>query len=446
MKKILGVVLVMCFMLLNLSSVDAASASCNISGNTTVTVGSTVKVTVKISGSHMYMIQGSISSSNSGVLSGSGVLYRKADLSNPSETNGFSSASTSVTFTAKSVGKSVISFSQNINNCLDVNDQNISISGGDLTINVVEKSQNVPSNSTSISDTRSKENGLSDLSVSDGTLSPGFSSNVTKYTVDLGGEKTKINISAKSKDSKAKVSGTGQKELTVGKNSFVIKCQAENGSVKEYTIVVNVDEKPIVYLEFNNQKLGVVRNLDGVGTPTGFEKTIINIDGQEVDGWINKNIDMTIAYFVDDQGGKAFYVIENGKISFKFESVTIDERTFYILPIEDKMKQRIGFEFKKIKIIEGIELDGWIYNDEAFKDYIQVYLMNDQGKKHIYDYETTEGQLQIYTEQVQKSEGINIFMITTGVFVLTSAGLLYLYLSFKKKSISAIKEYYQNKD
>ena len=55
--------------------------------------------------------------------------------------------------------------------------------------------------------------------------------------MNLEGNKTKIKIDAKAKDSKAKVSGTGEKNLKVGKNTFVVKCTAENGSTRNNNAV-----------------------------------------------------------------------------------------------------------------------------------------------------------------------------------------------------------------
>ncbi|MFR7590196.1 MAG: cadherin-like beta sandwich domain-containing protein [Longibaculum sp.] len=293
-------------------------------------------------------------------------------------------------------------------------------------------------------DTRSKENALSSLTVNEGSLSPKFSANTTKYSVNLDGDKTKITIDAKAKDSKAKVSGTGEKDLKVGKNTFVVKCVAENGSTRNYTIEVNVDEKPVVFSDYKDQKLGVVRNLEGVDAPSGFEKSTTTLSKQKVDAWTNEKMKLTVCYLTDENNKKAFYVVEEGKIQYEFKTAEIDGRHFIIVPIENKLQQRDGFQYQKVKVRE-LELDGWIYNDKAMKNYVQVYLMNDNGEKNIYDYEITENQLQLYTEPTQEEKGIDIFMITTFVFAVTTFACAFLYFNFKKKSISQIQAYYNEK-
>ncbi len=58
------------------------------------------------------------------------------------------------------------------------------------------------------------------------------------YTLNVKNSVDKIKIKADAADSKAKVSGTGEKVLKEGDNSFQVTVTAENGSSKVYTIVV----------------------------------------------------------------------------------------------------------------------------------------------------------------------------------------------------------------
>ncbi len=345
------------------------------------------------------------------------------------------------TFTVTAVG-------ENISNAnYEPNDKPVSASKSVTVKAPGSTSSNAASTTTPTApkeDTRSKENALSSLSVNNGSLSPKFSANTTKYSVNLDGNQTKITIDAKAKDSKAKVSGTGEKDLKVGKNTFVVKCVAENGSTRNYTIEVNVDEKPVVFSDYNDQKLGVVRNLEGVDAPAGFEKATTTLSKQKVDAWTNEKMKLTVCYLTDENNKKAFYVVEEGKIQYEFKTAEIDGRHFIIIPIGDKLQQRDGFQYQKVKVRE-LELDGWIYNDKAMKNYVQVYLMNENGEKNIYDYEITENQLQLYTEPTQEEKGIDIFMITTFVFAVTTFACAFLYFNFKKKSISQIQAYYNEK-
>lgn len=83
---------------------------------------------------------------------------------------------------------------------------------------------------------KSSNNNLNNLSVN-GTLLNGFSSSKTSY--DLGTTTSgSINITATAEDGKSSISGTGNKNLNYGKNTFNVVVTAENGSKKTYTITI----------------------------------------------------------------------------------------------------------------------------------------------------------------------------------------------------------------
>lgn len=259
MKKVKQIFLAMMISCLGigLSMQPVQASGISVSANkSSITIGASFKVTVTASDCYATI---------------------HASCSNGSLSGGASDAdNTSVSFTVKpsSVGTCIVSISGTYaaysGNSADVNYSK------SVSVNVIVASSNssnqTAQSSTPKEDNRSKDNALSSLTVSEGTLSPKFDMSMTKYTVNVDGDKTKITLNAKAKDSKAKVSGTGEKDLKVGKNTFVIKCTAENGSTRNYTIEVNVDEKPIIYTLLNDKNLGVVRNLSDVEAPSGFEK------------------------------------------------------------------------------------------------------------------------------------------------------------------------------
>ncbi|WP_050636356.1 cadherin-like beta sandwich domain-containing protein [Candidatus Stoquefichus sp. SB1] len=426
LKQIVFAGIIFCLSLgLSVNPIHAAGVSVSAS-QSSITIGSSFKVTVTASDCYATI---HASCSNGSVKGGA------ADADN-----------TSVTFTVtpSSVGVCTVKISgvyaAYSGNSDDVNySKNVTVkvnAASSNSNNTNTNSSNQTSQSTvSKEDNRSKENALSSLTVSEGSLSPEFSANTTKYTVNLEGDKTKITINAKAKDSKAKVSGTGDKDLKIGKNTFVIKCIAENGSTRNYTIDVNVDEKPLVYLTLDESRLGVVRNLSGVEAPSSFQKGTIKIENQDVDAWTSDKLNLTICYLVDEENRKAFYVIEDGKPLYEFKRVQIDERNFIIIPIDKDLQKRDGMTFQKVTLKE-LELDGWVYNDQAMKNYVQVYLMNENGEKCFYNYETTEDQLQKYTEFTKTQDTFNIFIVTTGVLALGLVILGIIYIKERKNSQS----------
>lgn len=92
---------------------------------------------------------------------------------------------------------------------------------------------------------------LTDLVVSQGTLKPDFSPEVTDYEVSVSDTINSIRITANPAKGASRV-GTGSKTLSMGANTFEIEVTAEDGSTKKiYTIVVNRGEivTPSAYLK-----------------------------------------------------------------------------------------------------------------------------------------------------------------------------------------------------
>ncbi len=90
---------------------------------------------------------------------------------------------------------------------------------------------------------------LSSLTVDQGTLSPVFNKEVISYTVNVGTDVNSITLTASPEDNKATISGDGVKTLKPGQNTFVITVTAEdNVTTKDYTVVVNKEQKSILTL------------------------------------------------------------------------------------------------------------------------------------------------------------------------------------------------------
>lgn len=248
---------------------------------------------------------------------------------------------------------------------------------------------------------KSSDNTLSSLSVSKGTLSPKFNSATNVYTLNLTGDVTSIDVSAKAKDSKAIVSGTGKQTLKAGVNKLVISVTAENGSTKNYTINVSVDEKPQINVDYNGSKLGVVTNLDDVNGPNKqFEKTKVKLDGKDVQAWKNNLLNKTVVYLLDEKTGEKNYYVYNtstNKIETIFKPIAILGHNFYIVDIDKNLQTRDGMKFGTVKI-EKYELPGWTFTDTAFKNYSLIYVMNEKGDMAYYQYESTEKTLQLYSD------------------------------------------------
>lgn len=253
-----------------------------------------------------------------------------------------------------------------------------------------------PSVNQPVEDPKSTNNNLSGLTVSTGSLSPEFSVDVTEYTVSLPADATSISVDATAEDSKATVNGTGEHSLKAGSNEIIINVVAENGDAKNYYVRVNVDETPLVYTTYNDQKLGVVRNTDEIGIPSTFEETTVTLDGQEVIAWHSAQMNKTIVFLVNDAGEKNFYLFEDGKVTSIFKSVALLGRNFYMVDVPSDKREMEGLTFGEVAIKDE-KFNGWTFDDEAFSNYSIIYLMDEMGNTHYYQYEKTEDTLQLYS-------------------------------------------------
>lgn len=447
LKKILLMLMVAVPMLFNVSTVSAASSISFSTGSPKVGKKLTVTVTV----SNVNTVDLTATVSGAGVNS----TIRLVDGSMSGDKRNFSKGTT-VTPTQEGTITVKIADSSNA-----VRDGKYVDVGGDKSVSVSKAIISTPTTpsggsenssggttQTPVEDNRSKENSLSSLTVSQGSLDPQFSENKTKYNIDLSGTAKEVIISAKAKDSKAKVSGTGKKSLKVGENTFNVVCTAENGSKKTYTLVFHVDEAPLVYTKLGEKNLGVVRILNDVKAPTGFKIASAKLEGQDIDAYTNEQLNMTLAYLVDEGGNKDFYIIENEKVVSQFRKITAGSREYIVVNAPKDLEGVSGLKQSKVKISD-LELDGWSYDDEALQNYSIVYLMNSDGKAQLYSYEATEGTLQIYTPATE-SNSLNtltyVFIGTTVVAGVVAIAGFVMYFNFKKKSISAIKDYYKKKN
>lgn len=159
-------------------------------------------------------------------------------------------------------------------------------------IEVVVVSEDLSTTKTyklNITRTKSSDNTLSSITVSEGNLSPEFNQNITSYTVNVEGSVDSIDVEATLSDSRAKIlSGTGTHNLNVGNNTITITVESESGAKQNYVITVirakkgnndlltlTVDGNPVK--DFDKDTLEY--NLDNVL----YTKTSIEIGATAVD-------------------------------------------------------------------------------------------------------------------------------------------------------------------
>lgn len=252
MKKIISF-LTVAILLVTLSfgtlNVSALSGSASLSGPKTVRAGDTIKLSFSISGSGLLGAEGSIS---------------------------YNSSQLTLASTKQVIGGSwVVEFNGNTFVAYD-NDQTSPINSSktlfELTFKVKaieEGSQIKVSCSSDISDGRSDKrvdatysatiaaplstnNNLASLTVSNATITPSFSTDVTSYKADVGFDVSKLQVTASAEDSKAKVTVDNPNLRADATTKVTVTVTAENGSKKTYTISVKRAGDPNYVASGNN--------------------------------------------------------------------------------------------------------------------------------------------------------------------------------------------------
>lgn len=283
---------------------------------------------------------------------------------------------------------------------------------------------------------------LASLSVSKGELSPVFGAATTNYTVELTNDVKEITVDAKAVDAKATVSGSGKHNLKEGENKIEVKVSANDKS-KVYTIIVFVEKKPEINIDFNGGKLGIL-SLKSAPKIDGFEEHKLNIDGKEVVGQKKMTTGLILLYIVNDKDERNYYIYDEKKkeITSIYIPIALYGKNYAIVTVPEEVRTMEGYTFGKVKIGES-EIEGLSFKEKTLENYKLVYLMNDNDEAKLYQFEKTSETLQPYNgtapimqkeyEALKKDAQMkNILLYTTiGLGVVSLglfAGLLFMLL------------------
>ena len=286
----------------------------------------------------------------------------------------------------------------------------------------------------------SDDNFLASLSVSDATLSPAFKKDVFEYEVSVKNTTKSITLKAKASDKNAQVKGIGKKEVEVGKQTFKISVTAENGDKRVYKVSVIVDDTPLAYVDYHGKKLGVSpRNMDMPNKL--FTKGSITIDGVSVPAWKNDHL-KRCALYLENDGKQDFYFYDEAskKVTSIYRPMAILNENIALIDVPKELQEREDMTFGEVDV-DGVKFPGWTYDDEEFKNYALIYVMNEAGETVYYQYEKSEKSLQIYSnaacltqeryEVLQKQSLWS--MIACGVFAILFIVILIAYLKMRKE-------------
>ena len=293
MKKIYKYIIVfailMVGMLINCNNVEASTV--NLTKSKTVNQGDSVTITASVTAGSWNL-----------VLEGAG---QSKKLVGNTEEEANANASTSITFTASTVGTYKFTLKGDVTDYVtdltdDINQETVitvkapeppkqeenTNQGGTTNPPANDNNNNTSNGSGSSDNNTSTGNGTSNNTGSSGSGSgtttekpeqkpvekpvekssnnklknlgirpndfTGFKANTTKYNVSVPNDVKEVEVYAEAQDSKATISGTGKMQLQVGSNQAKVVCTAEDGTTKTYVINITrkeveepVEEKPV---------------------------------------------------------------------------------------------------------------------------------------------------------------------------------------------------------
>lgn len=392
-----------------------AAQSCTVTfSDPTVTVGNNVTVNVRVRGAvAIATVKVNFDPAYLQYVSGDlGYGYRNGNVIVMDKENmGTGDVSFSMTFKALKAGKTTINNYEN--SIVDGNGDPMNITPGWSTVTI-----NAPY-------TASGNNNLSSLSISPGTLSPGFSASTTSYSASVSNSTTSVAVSATAADGKARVAVWGNTGLDVGNNTVTVQVTAENGSKKTYTITVNraagstggntggnapapddtpspsptaTPEPQVTVTLPDDTQLPVSNQLpEGVSVPAGFEQSQLEVDGQTLPTAVHKEGGLVAVYLAGDEGHPAGFYFYNEKTR-EVQAMTPVAMSTGKLTLVDLPQELVIPEGYTSTLMElgGQQHTLLVPDDTEEPNHYIVYAMDEEGKLGLYLYDVEQETFQRY--------------------------------------------------
>ena len=277
----------------------------------------------------------------------------------------------------------------------------------------------------------SSNSALSSLTVSAGTLTPAFDPAVTEYTLSLPQGTEKLTLTATPSDSNATVQGDGELTLQEGENTLPLVVTAENGDTKTYTVTAKVAQAPTLFLDYNGQRLGVVKDVSQVTPPAGFAPAEpITYSGDTLPIWTDVSGKRTLVYLMDEKtSAQGFYLFsQTTGVQSPYLPILCGSVTYIYTDIPKELSSIPGLTPATVKAF-GQTLNGWTYNDASLKDFCVLYLMDDAGSYGYYTYDSREETLQRFSGAVFTDDaGQSLRVPMLYVYIAGGAALVLLIL------------------
>ena len=286
----------------------------------------------------------------------------------------------------------------------------------------------------------SSDNNLASLGVEGFTISPEFNKSTLEYSVTVKPDTTSVNIVAKTRDSKAKMSGTGKMDVVEGTNQAKIVVTAENGTSKTYVINITVPEKDPINYKFGQDDYNILRKLPE-NLPLNFNKATIKFNDEEAPCLQNEKLNITLIYLRNSKNEENFYIYDaSKKLVTIYNEVKNNDITIYLTNKEVKIK---GYNKRNIKI-NGVETMGYQLSENS-KDFLVMGRNVSTGQDNIFVYDSVNKTISLFNEDDYNYlvDATNLYkMITYALGALLGLLLLIVILlaSSRKKLIKLMNK------
>jgi hypothetical protein len=258
----------------------------------------------------------------------------------------------------------------------------------------------------------STNNNLSSLSVEGCAIS--FVDSQLEYRCEVDNLTTKVEVTAKTADTKATLSIADIDELKVGDNAITVSVTSESGAVKVYTVVVNRSgNAPTVPIETVKDALATT-TADEVAVKTPTDGVI----SQDIIAALKESGKRLLIQGYDENGSMIYeWSIDGSKID---TPSLINTKLVYSLDVDPIIDELTNFakgiflDFDKNDVLP----EGTIVKIKATPTY------KDGDKVNLYYYNTTDGKMELMAENLEVIEGhIIISLQHTSEYFITKADL-----------------------
>lgn len=443
-KRIIRIILAIFLFIALKTDVSAATASATISVSTSNTViGNTGTATLTISSDeHIGQIYGTFTC---GGLGDKDLIYSIGGNDSPSKTRTYT-----INWTAKTAGTYTCEVKNLEIGTLESQDWPTATANS-KTIKVVKATSGSNSggssgsgssggSTTSTKKEYSTNNNLKKLEVEGYAIEPGFNKDVTEYKLTVDQKVEKINVIAEKEDSKASISGAGEKNLSLGENTIEVKVTAENGNEKVYKIIVSVADLNPIKINIGEDEYTIVKkNNDLIEKLEHYEEATIQINEQDIVAYTNDVTNTTLVLLKDKENNINYYIYDITNNSYTaYKSIKINNITLLL-----SSPKQVSTKYHKYTTtineqdIDIYKLDkknkiGLIYGTNIVTGYTGFY-QYDEEETTISKYYQDE--INLYRDEITEYQKCIVILVGAFSFVVIISSIISIIKNKRRKAM-----------